>query len=68
MFKGDLRISLQMCAGETYNKGLYLIKKYPNVRVLALAPLQTSLFWKDLLENWVRCINKNLRCTMITGF
>lgn len=49
MSNGDLRISLQMHAGETYNKGLYLIKKYPNVRVLALVPLQTSLFWKDLL-------------------
>ena len=48
MFNEDLRISDQMYARKIYNKGLYLIKKYPNVVALALAALQTGVWWKDL--------------------
>ena len=49
MFKGDAKALLEIYPGNIYNKGLYSIKKYPSVGVLA--PLQTEICEKIIFKN-----------------
>lgn len=49
MFKGDAKSLLEIYPGNIYNKGLYSIKKYPNVGVLTA--LQIEICEKIIFKN-----------------